>query len=78
MVGATSESNEAKSCESLRLLQNITVYTVVSFINGFTRADFMDLGKINRDIDLLTIFVIRVIRTSRQCRHRVNCTESIR
>ena len=36
------------------------------FINGFTRAAFMDLGKTPRDNDLLTIFVIGFIRTSRQ------------
>jgi len=35
-------------------------------INGFTRAAFMDLGKTHRDNDLLTIFVIGLIRTSRQ------------
>ena len=35
-------------------------------INGFTRAAFMDLGKIPRDNDLLIIFVIGLIRTSRQ------------
>ena len=34
------------------------------FINGFTRAAFMDLD--TRDNDLLTIFVIGFIRTSRQ------------
>jgi len=33
------------------------------FVNGFTRAVFIDLGKTPRDNDLLTIFVL--IRTSR-------------
>jgi len=36
------------------------------FINGFTRAVFMDLWKTLSDNDLLTIFVIGLIRTSRQ------------
>ena len=35
-------------------------------INGFTRAAFMDLGKTPSDNDLLIIFVIGLIRTSRQ------------
>jgi hypothetical protein len=39
---------------------------VCFFINGFTRAAFMDLGKTPRGNDLLTIFVIEFIRTSRQ------------
>jgi len=38
----------------------------VLFINGFTRAAFMNLGKTPRDNDLLTILVIGLIRTSRQ------------
>ena len=36
------------------------------FINGFTRAAFMVLGKPPKDNDLLTVFVIGLIRTSRQ------------
>jgi len=38
----------------------------VVFINGFTRAAFTDLGKTPRDNDVLTIFVIGLIRTYRQ------------
>jgi len=34
------------------------------FINGFTKAAFVDLVKTLRDNDLLTIFVIGLIRTS--------------
>ena len=36
------------------------------FINGFTKAAFMDLGKTPRDNDLLIIFVIELISQSRQ------------
>jgi len=36
------------------------------FINGFTRAVFIDLGKTPRDNEVLTIFVIGPIRTSRK------------
>ena len=45
-----------------RILQSIVCF----FINGFTTAAFMDLGKTPRDNYLLTIFVIGFIRTSRQ------------
>ena len=34
------------------------------FINVFTRAAFMDLGKTTRDNDLLIIFVIGLIRSN--------------
>jgi len=40
-------------------------YSPYCGINGFTRAALMDLGKTPRDDDLLTIFVIGLIRTSR-------------
>ena len=45
-----------------RILQSIVWF----FINGFTRAAFMDLGKIPRDNDILNIFVTGFIRTSRK------------
>jgi len=38
----------------------------IFLFNGFARAAFMDLLKQPRDNDLLTIFVIELIRTSRQ------------
>jgi len=46
----------------LRILQSIVCF----FINGFTRAVFIDLGKTPRDNDVLTIFLIGLIKTSRQ------------
>jgi len=38
----------------------------VFLINGFTRAAFRNLGKTPRDNNALTVFVIGLIRTSRQ------------
>ena len=45
-----------------RILQSI----LWLFINGFTMAAFVDLGKTPRDNDFLTTFVIGLIKTSRQ------------
>ena len=56
------------------MLQSIVWF----FINGLTRAAFMDLGRTPRYNDLLTIFVFGLIRTSRESfTNKVNCTENI-